>query len=59
MKKIMKKITLVKNRETWDLYQDEETGRLYIYDSEPRYGGYWKMFESLEEAEKDGWEKEK
>ena len=50
----MTEVTLYKNDETWTLHKNCK-GELFLFDSDPRYGGYWKMFTSIEDAKKDGW----
>jgi len=40
--------------QTWDLYMTTD-GRLLIHDTEPRYGGWFEMFKSVEEANNNNW----
>ncbi len=43
----------IKTNYFWHLYQIGKA--LYIKDTEPRYGGYFKMFENIKEAKEKGW----
>ena len=45
----------IKSKEEWTLYQIGEG--LFIKDTEPKFGGYFKMFKNLKEANKKGWRK--
>ena len=48
----------IQNKKTGDVevVMIEDSGSVKILDSDSKFGGWWTLFESIEEMKKNGWE---